>query len=51
MDSVKLDIDETLTSRLENIKPEYNVEDNWTFLKNTTKQAADKHIPQKTISG
>ena len=51
MDSVKLDIDETLTSRLENIKPEYNVEDNWTFLKNTIKQAADKHIPQKTIHG
>ena len=51
MDSVKLDIDKTLTSRLENIKPEYDVEDNWTFLKNTIKQAADKHIPQKTISG
>ena len=51
MDSVKLDIDEKLTSRLEIIKPEYNVEDNWTFPKNTIKQAADKHIPQKTIRG
>ena len=31
MDSVKLDINKTLTNRLENIKPEYNVEDNWIF--------------------
>ena len=50
MGIVRLDINKTRTKTLGKIKPEYNAKDNWTFLKDTIKQAANEHIPQKTAS-
>ena len=43
MNSLKRDINKIPTNRLENMKSEYNFEDNWIFLKNTIKQAADTY--------